>query len=254
MEYLVETALLTHGLQSISPDQLGVHLQSAGSHLLWLEQGHVRCGTVEEYLPFRQNKQSSLRINCHMVEQAVREQCSGAFTASGTMAVCQKEQIPLAITCGIGGLDRKTTPEQCPDLFALTKLPVTLLATSPKDTVDIAKTLTWLQEQGVEILGRQKASCTGYLFCQEEVPLNGVYQHQPLHGKSLLLNEIEPAKRLQEKRLLEEAIQSGYEAVAQGQYFHPAVNGSLDLQSQGYSSRLQLEALVNNILWAQTLT
>lgn len=253
MEYLVETALLTHGLQSISPDQLEAALEPAGARLLWLEQGRIRCGTVEEYLPFRQNKQSSLRINCHMVEQAVREQGSGAFTASGTMAVCQKERIPLAVTCGVGGLDLKTEPEQCPDLFALTNLSVTLLATSPKDTVDMAKTLAWLQGQGVEILGRQKAYCNGYLFCQEELPLNGHYQGQPLHSKELLLNEIEPAKRLQDRRLLEEAIQAGYEAVAQGQYFHPAVNGSLDLQSQGYSSQLQLEALVNNILWAQTL-
>lgn len=253
MEYLVETALITQGLQSISQQQLFECLEPIGAHLLWMDKGQVKCGTVEEYLPFRATQKAPLRINCNMLEQVVREQSSGAFTASGTMAVCEKEGIPLAVTCGMGGLDIRTTPDQCPDLFALSHIPVTLVATSPKDMMDIAATLQWLKMHQVTILGRKEPVCNGYLFSSAEVPLAGIYENQPIKEKLLLLNGIPLEKRLKDKKLLDQAIQNGYQAIAQGHYFHPAVNGFLDLQTLGYASQIQLESLLDNILWAQAL-
>lgn len=51
------------------------------------------------------------------------EKQSGALTASGTMAVCVKMGIPVAITCGMGGIGDIKGEELCPDLPALQQIP-----------------------------------------------------------------------------------------------------------------------------------
>lgn len=94
MEYLVESALLTHGLKSVSNETI------------------------------------------KLVEKQ-----SGALTASGTMAVCVKMGIPVAITCGMGGIGDIKGEELCPDLPALQQIPVVLISAGPKDMLDRKATI-----------------------------------------------------------------------------------------------------------------
>ena len=65
-----------------------------------------------------------------LMDQA-SEGISGALTASGTMAVCRERHIPLAVTCGMGGIGDIKGEELCPDLPALRDIPVALISTSP---------------------------------------------------------------------------------------------------------------------------
>lgn len=113
--------------------------------IAWVDQGRIQTGGMEAFLPFRSRAKELLRIDCQSLEQACREGLSGALTASGTMALCAKWGVPLAISCGIGGIGDIQAEKLCPDLPALAEIPVTLLATAFKDMLDIPASITWLR-------------------------------------------------------------------------------------------------------------
>ena len=116
MEYLVESALLTHGLKSVSNETIKKEWQDPGKKITWIDHGEIRIGDIDEFLEFRSRAAAYPRIDCDLLEKALVEKQSGALTASGTMAVCVKMGIPVAITCGMGGIGDIKGEELCPDL------------------------------------------------------------------------------------------------------------------------------------------
>jgi len=252
--FLIETALLTHGLRSMD-DQLLIEKWSPDTGCLtWVEKGIIRLGNIIEYIPFRNRSAELIRIDCFTLEEALAEGLSGALTASGTMSVCAKLGISLAVTCGMGGIGDIRDELISPDLPALNDLPVALIATSPKDMLDIQSTITWLIDKGVRVYGRYTSSCTGFMFKHDPISVTGVYGGEQSHKKMLLLNEIPIEKRLSDTSILPRAIAAGKEAEAQGRYYHPAANNMIDLLSEGKSSCLQLDSIIANAKWAQLLS
>ena len=134
MNCLIETALLTHGLRSIANEELAQSWHCPDAILAWVDGGELKLGPIGEYLPFRERSEELIRIDCDHLEEALQTGASGALTASGTMAVCRRLDIPMAITCGMGGIGDLRGEELCPDLPALMNIPVALISTSPKDT------------------------------------------------------------------------------------------------------------------------
>ncbi|MBQ0059783.1 MAG: pseudouridine-5'-phosphate glycosidase, partial [Lachnospiraceae bacterium] len=182
------------------------------------------------------------------------------------MEVCRRKGVPMAISCGIGGIGDIKGEELCPDLPALRDLPVALLCTSPKDMLDIPGTIKWLTERGVHVAGHNGqdglASCTGYIFHSIDLPLEESLSDYPmerimdssiLDQGLLLLNPIPESKRITDLSILTKAVEVGKEAEANGRYYHPAVNGEIDRLTDGESSRIQLEGLVANIAYALSL-
>ena len=104
MNCLVETALLTHGLRSITNEELAQSWHCPDAILAWVDGGKLKLGPIGEYLPFRERSEELIRIDCDHLEEALQTGASGALTASGTMAVCRRLDIPMAITCGMGGI------------------------------------------------------------------------------------------------------------------------------------------------------
>ena len=51
---------------------------------------------------------------------------------------------------------------------------------------------------------------------------------------------------MQDEGILAAAVNAGKKAEQEGRYYHPAANGKIDELTDGYSSRIQLEALLNN--------
>lgn len=252
--FLVETALLTHGLSSICNEQLVKSWDNTDSNLAWIESGNIIIGNINEFLNFRNRADSLIRIDCFLLKNALKGKLSGALTASGTMAVCEKYNIPLAVTCGMGGIGDIKGEELCPDLPAIYKLPVALIATSPKDMLDIKATIEWLMSKNVTVLGYKSDSCNGFMFNGEKVKLSGVYNGDFLHSKTLLLREIPINKRLKNLEIIDLAIKAGKEAEKKGMYYHPAANAVIDKLSNGLSSLLQLESLIVNRNWAYEIT
>ena len=115
-EFLMETALLTHGLVSLS-DQDILNVWPWETKLLtWVEEGSVRLGSLRDYLPIRNRSKEMIRIDRDTLSTALSEGVSGALTASGTMAVAQNKGIPLVVTAGMGGIGDIEGEELCPDL------------------------------------------------------------------------------------------------------------------------------------------
>lgn len=252
MEHLVESALLTHGLRSVTDERLAAVWPVSSSCVAWVDGGHVTVGGMDDFLPFRDRASELVRIDATRLDNALASGTSGALTASGTMEVCRRMGIPLAVSCGIGGIGNIRGEELCPDLPALRDLPVVLLCTSPKDMLDRPATFVWLRRAGVRLVGLGRGASTGYVFAGEPVALDEEAPtdrapFDPGHpGRTLVLNEIPESRRVANHHVLVQAVVAAHEAEACGEYFHPAANAKIDELTAGDSSLMQLEALVAN--------
>ena len=253
MDLLCETALLTHGLYSVSQEELRAAWPFQDNFLVWVDSGRIVRGTMADYLPFRERNAEVCRIDCNTLDRALHGGVSGALTASGTMAVCEKLGVPLAVTCGMGGIGEIRGEELCPDLPALTRRRAALLATSPKDMLDIPGTINWLRDHGVHVAG---PACTGYVFHRPpvEVELSSsacktadAVRRLTADGGLLMLNPIPSAERVQRLSILAAAIAAGRQAEQSGRYYHPAANREIDQLTGGESSRMQLRSLIANL-------
>ena len=255
--FLVESALLTHGLASVTNQALLARWPAELDNIAWVDGGALKIGPMDQFVSFRDRAEDLCRISCGRLDQALAQGISGVLTASGTMAACQKLGLPLAVTCGMGGIGEVHNEALCPDLPALRDIPVALVSTGPKDMLDIPATLGWLMEAGVRVLGVGTDRYTGYIFSSADVPLPGVWQGDRLPedpARLLLLQPIPEDKRVQDVSLLEQGKAAGRQAEAQGREYHPAANAAFDRLTGGYSSRIQLDSLIANALLALRLT
>jgi hypothetical protein len=196
-----------------------------------------------------------IRIDRAMVPAALSEGVSGVLTASGTIAAAESMGVPVVVTAGMGGIGYIEGEELCPDLPALAETDVALIATSPKDVLDIPATIDWLLSNGVKVLGRESAVCCGFVFRCGDVPISRHWRREEkITPHTLLLREIEKDKRLRDISILSEAKLAGKLARQRGESYHVAANAEIDRLSNGLSSRLQLQSLIDNGLWAEKLT
>ena len=153
----------------------------------------------------------------------------------------------------MGGIGDIVGEELCPDLPALSDLGVALIATSPKDMLNIPATVDYLREHGVTVAGER---CTGYVFCSASVETDGPLSDYPdaaaveniaKNGGLLLLNAIPEAEREQDLTIVEKAVEAGKRAEAAGGYYHPAANAEIDRLTDGHSSFIQLHSFIANI-------
>lgn len=247
-DFLLESALLSQGLVSISAEEMERLWPPEFDNIAWLEKGQVKIGGMKKFLPFRAQKESR-RIDYYHFEEAKAQGLSGALTASGTMRLAEELGIKLVVTCGIGGIGDIQGEEFCPDLPALAESPCSLLATSPKDLVNIEASLNWLRDHQVALIGINSRVCNGYLLKGENFRLDKSWDprsQEPRPQQGLFLNSIPESKRLADKHLLLEAFTAGKEAELKCLAFHPAANAYFDQATHGYSSRIQLESLIAN--------
>lgn len=253
MKYLVETALLTHGLNSISNEELYYTWEDKSNKLVWIEKGQIKIGTLEEYLKIRNNTYNIFRADSSNLDYAVEHKLNAALTASATMRVCQMLNIPFAVTGGMGGIGDIKGEKICPDLGEIIKSTTTLVATSPKDMLDINASIKYLLDSNVSVYGKNTDVCTGFMLKLDPVKITGIFNKSNFRVPCLLLNEISKDDRFSDSSILENMIAKGKEAESKGGMYHPAANEALDRLTGGASSRLQLKSLLNNIAWAKAL-
>ena len=169
------------------------------------------------------------------------------------MAVCRDLGIPAAVTAGMGGTGNVEGEELCPDLPALADFSVILISTGPKDMLDRAATFSWLRKHGVAIKGWNTSASTGYVFEGDALPVDPFEKSSHPKAPLLLINEIPASERVSDREILKEAEQAGRKAAAEGRAFHPAANRRIDERTGGYSSRIQLDSLIENARVAEAL-
>ena len=255
--FLVESALLTHGISSISNEEMLEIWPDDLDAIAWVDEGRVMIGGMAEYLPFRDKSKDVTRIDCYSFQGSLDDGISGALTASGTMELCSRLGIRLAVTCGMGGIGNVPGEELCPDLPALETIPVALISTSPKDRLDIEATISWLSDHGVGVCGIGTEYCTGYLFKLTKVKLDKHLDSPDgsvVRERTLLLNPIPEHERIGDLAILSKADEVGHRAAAQGAFYHPAANNEIDRLSAGHAARIQLKSIIANAKLAKELT
>lgn len=253
-EYLIESALLAHGLKSIPAERLINVWPDNNPEIVWMGEGKERVGGIREFCSFRKCAEAYGRINALNYEESAAQRKSGALTASGTMKACEILGKRLAVTCGMGGLTEGQRPEDCHDIYALMRSDVALVATAPKDMFALSYTIDMMKNSGIKICGYDSKVCSGYLFvCEKKAELSSVWNGERFREAVLYLRGIPEDQRTASREILEEACRYGKEAAAEGRQFHPAVNERLDVLTCGKSSQVQLQSLLANIAWAEEL-
>ena len=269
-DFIVESALLTHGLKSITNEEIQ-NAWDADWQIAWMEHGTVIVNGADRFCEFREKASDFKRINYFNFDAAVREKASGALTASGTMRVCERMGIPLVVTAGIGGLTAGQGAESSNDLRALHMSEVSMIATAFKDMFDTAYTVKQARDCGVRVSLASSSWTEGYLFSGTEVDncnLETAFAEEKILeiemekqlnvcGRRLLphalyLNPIPEEARLKDRTIWEESLRYGREQERIGKYFHPSVNAKLDELTNGYASKIQLDSLIQNIRLAQS--
>ena len=247
-EFFIETALLTHGLVSLGEEEILSLWPWKDKKLVWLENGKICHGAMEEYFPLRRRAKEIKRIDRDILPKAMANKESGCLTASGTMAVAELYGVPVAVTAGMGGISSFIHGETlCPDLPALVESNTILISTSPKDVVDIQSSIEWLLEHQVKILGVRHDYCSGFMFNGKKNSLSGILKKEEVVAPhTLILQDIREEERIEEKDILQQALDAGLKAQERGEYFHPAANAVIDQMSQGVAARLQLKSLIGN--------
>lgn len=253
-KFLVETALLTHGLKSIEDETLIKIWPWEHKCIAWVDEGEVIVGSMKEFISFRSRSKELIRIDKNIFIESCNNGISGALTASGTMMAAKEKGIHIAVTAGMGGIGDVLGEELSADLSAIATMDVVLVATSPKDVINIEGTIKWLLEHDVRIWGRDTDIIDGFMVSNKPIKITGKYEGQPLKSKTLLLNPIPNKVRLKDLTIIEKAKRAGKEAEKRGEYYHPAANAMIDRLSYGKSSELQLKSLINNSIWANELT
>lgn len=254
--FMVETALLGQGLVSVSSEQIK-KIWPDDAVVTWLKRGRIIVGSITEFLDDKDQVQSWRRLDGLTLDGGIKDGADGFLTASATMSIARDLGCPIVVSAGIGGIGDIIEERLCYDLPALAKTEITLVATSPKDMLDIPETIGWLHKNGVKTFGVGTAYCDGYVFTGQKTPLMQMLDHDGPgcidRGHNLILHPIPREKRLQNPTYLQEAIKAGKLAEQNGEHYHPAANRRLDELSQGHSSLIQLEALIANIAVARTI-
>ena len=205
MDILVESALLTHGLASVTDEELLRLWPLEEKCIAWMDGGALHIGNMAEFLPFRAHASEIVRVSAENYDKFASEKRSCAMTASATMLAASRLGIPVAVTCGMGGIGEIRGETLCPDLPAVRDLPVVLVAATPKDVVDIGATLRWFAEEGVPVYGRSVPYTSGFMCVEERHPLRGVWEGGALRPPLLLLNPIAEEERLHIPGAVEQA-------------------------------------------------
>ena len=254
--YLVETALLGQGLISVRSEQV-LEAWPADALVTWMQNGRIVIRSIDEFLDLRDNTEGWRRLDGLTLNEGMKAGLNAFLTASATMAVAGQTGYPIVVTAGMGGIGDIIGERLCYDLPALAQTEITLVATSPKDMLDIPGTIDWLHHNGVKTYGVGTEFCDGYVFAGQKTKLmhalgKGELASLP-RGHNLLLNPIPHEKRLTNLEFLKEAIQAGKHAEKIGQPYHPAANRRLDELSQGWSSQIQLDSLLANTAVARNI-
>lgn len=253
MDFLVETALLTHGLKSIKNETILSLWKDFQKNIVFIDKGKLVIGDIKSYLDFRHNTDKIVRVDMNSLDLALNENLSAALTASATMRVCKEKGIKLAVTCGMGGVGNIKGEELCPDLPALRDLGVKLISTGPKDMLDRKSTIDWLKSNGVNVIGRKRNYTSGYIFSSEHIEIRDFKEYKKDLGKCLIISEIDEEERIKDLNILDIAVKEGYKKQKEGFNFHPAVNEKIDEFTQGKSSLIQLKSLIDNIELAKII-
>ena len=77
-KYLVESCLLTHGLRSVTDEEMMQTWQGVNATFAWIDKGKIQTGSVEQFIEFRKRK-IKLRVNYKNIDEMLEKNCPGSI-------------------------------------------------------------------------------------------------------------------------------------------------------------------------------
>jgi pseudouridine-5'-phosphate glycosidase len=117
--------------------------------------GRIRVGLSASALETLAARNDAAKISRRDLAALLVRKGTGGTTVAATMAAAAMAGIAVFATGGIGGVHRGAaqTFDISADLTELAKTPVTVVCAGAKSILDLAKTLEYLETQGVPVLG-----------------------------------------------------------------------------------------------------
>jgi pseudouridine-5'-phosphate glycosidase len=118
-------------------------------------EGAIRVGLKQSELELLAKERDVLKVSRKDLSYAVSQNINGATTVSATMAIAHLAGIEVFATGGIGGVHRgaEKTLDVSADLTELARTPIIVVSAGAKAILDLAKTLEFLETQGVAVVG-----------------------------------------------------------------------------------------------------
>ncbi|KAK2582258.1 hypothetical protein KPH14_004604 [Odynerus spinipes] len=158
----LESTIITHGMPY--PDNFktairvedAVKRQGAVPATIGIIDGNIYVGLSHKQLEILSKTNPANTVKCSARDLAfiVSQKLNGGTTVSATMLIANLAGIPIMATGGIGGVHRdvEATFDISTDLIELGCTPVAVVCSGVKSILDIAKTLEYLETQGVPVV------------------------------------------------------------------------------------------------------
>ncbi|KAL0281268.1 UNVERIFIED_CONTAM: hypothetical protein PYX00_002304 [Menopon gallinae] len=156
----LESTIITHGMKyphnlatAIAVENI-IRQEGATPATIAVIDGRIKIGLCLEDLEVLSSKQD----NCYKISRRdipfiISQKLTGGTTVSGTMVIAHRAGIPVFVTGGVGGVHRngESTMDISADLTELGRTPVAVISSGVKSILDIARTLEYLETQGVAV-------------------------------------------------------------------------------------------------------
>jgi pseudouridine-5'-phosphate glycosidase len=157
----LESTIITHGMpypenvETALAVEAVVRAHGAVPATIAVLEGELRAGLDEATLRRLGQARDVVKASRRDLAPVVVRQGTAGTTVAATMAIAAMAGIPIFATGGIGGVHRgaEETFDISADLIELSRTPVTVVCAGAKSILDIAKTLEYLETQGVPVLG-----------------------------------------------------------------------------------------------------
>lgn len=156
----LESAIITHGMPNPVNIETALRVQEivrengAVPATVAIVKGRIKVGLDDDMLiRLGTEKADTLKTSYRDLPYVLSQKMNGGTTVSTTVAVSKAVGIPVMVTGGIGGVHRggETTMDVSADLIELGCSPVGVVCSGAKSILDIARTLEYLETQGVMV-------------------------------------------------------------------------------------------------------
>jgi len=159
----LESTIITHGMpfpQNVETARaVEVTVRSAGAvpATIAVIDGRIKVGLLPHQLDGLGEAKWVLKATRRDLAAAIVKRANAGTTVAATMAIAARAGIEVFATGGIGGVHRgaEQTFDISADLTELAASPVAVVCAGCKSILDIAKTLEFLETQGVPVVGYQ---------------------------------------------------------------------------------------------------
>ncbi|XP_038164794.1 pseudouridine-metabolizing bifunctional protein C1861.05 isoform X4 [Cyprinodon tularosa] len=153
----LESTIITHGmpfphnLSTAKEVEEIVRAEGAIPATIGIIDGKIRVGLSSEELDYLAQYKTPLKVSRRDLPYVISKGLSGGTTVSATMIAAHRAGIPVFVTGGIGGVHRdgQNSLDISADLTELGRTPIAVISAGVKSVLDIARTLEFLETQGV---------------------------------------------------------------------------------------------------------